>query len=158
MSGVATGMMAALDHHAQAGRVLWIGLRGARLAPLTVVERAEVTASGLAGDHGRAGKRAVTLIQWEHLPVVAAMLGRDVPPEILRRNIAVAGLNLTALRGATLQVGTAMLRITGPCAPCSRMEAALGRGGWTALRGHGGWCAEVVTPGAIALGDAVSAG
>ncbi len=148
--------MAALDHHAQSGRVMWIGLRGARLDPPRVVDAAEVTEGGLLGDHGRAGKRAVTLIQWEHLAVIASLLGRDVVPETLRRNIAVAGLNLNALRGAVVRVGGAVLRVTGPCAPCSRMETALGHGGWTALRGHGGWCAEVVAPGKVALGDAVS--
>jgi MOSC domain-containing protein YiiM len=137
---------------------MWIGLRAVRLAPVAVVTRAEVLADGLAGDHGRAGARAVTLLQWEHLAVLASLLGQPVAPETLRRNIAVAGLNLSALRGAQVRVGGGLLRVTGPCAPCSRMEAALGRGGWTALRGHGGWCAEVVTPGMIALGDTVSAG
>lgn len=152
-----TGMLDRLAHHAQPGRVAWIGLRPVRLGPVTVVDRVQVLADGLAGDHGRAGARAVTLIQWEHLPVIASLLGRDVAPETLRRNIAVAGLNLNGLRGTVVRVGGAVLRVTGPCAPCSRMETALGYGGWTALRGHGGWCAEVVTPGPVALGDPVSA-
>jgi MOSC domain-containing protein YiiM len=33
--------------------------------------------AGLDGDHGRPGKRAVTLIQAEHLPVIAALAGLD---------------------------------------------------------------------------------
>jgi MOSC domain-containing protein YiiM len=37
----------------------------------------EVTETGLNGDHGRPGKRAVTLIQAEHLPVIAALAGLD---------------------------------------------------------------------------------
>jgi MOSC domain-containing protein YiiM len=32
----------------------------------------------------------------------------------------------------------------------------LGPGGYSALRGHGGWCADVVQPGEVALGDAVA--
>jgi MOSC domain-containing protein YiiM len=52
-------------------------------------------------------------------------------------------------------MGGAVLRITGPCAPCSRMEAALGPGGYAALRGHGGWCAEVLAAGALSVGDGV---
>lgn len=139
------------------GAVRWLGVRPARRAPVRRVGRAELRPEGLAGDrHPAAGKRAVTLIQWEHLPVIAALACLDaVAPEALRRNIAVSGINLLALRGATFRVGSAELRGTGLCAPCSRMEEALGRGGFTAVRGHGGITAEVVRPGMVALGDAV---
>ncbi|MGF1500879.1 MAG: MOSC domain-containing protein [Paracoccaceae bacterium] len=74
----------------------------------------------------------------------------------LRRNIAVAELNLLALRGRQLRLGGAVLEITGPCAPCTRMEETLGPGGYSALRGHGGMTAAVIEPGAIALGDPVT--
>ena len=59
------------------------------------------------------------------------------------------------LREAIFRIGTAVLRGTGPCAPCSRMEEALGPGGFNAVRGHGGITAEVVRPGRVALGDSV---
>lgn len=141
--------------HAAPGRIAWIGLRPARRAAMDVAAEAQVDLSGLAGDRARPGKRAVTLIQAEHLPVVAALAGADVTPAALRRNLVVAGLNLAACKGRELRAGGATLRITGPCAPCSRMEETLGRGGYSAVRHHGGWCAEVVTPGAVALGDQV---
>ncbi|MGC1428161.1 MAG: sulfurase, partial [Albidovulum sp.] len=32
---------------------------------------------------------------------------------------------------------------------------ALGTGGYNAMRGHGGWCAEVKVPGRVAVGDKV---
>jgi MOSC domain-containing protein YiiM len=35
------------------------------------------------------------------------------------------------------------------------MEEALGHGGYAAMRGHGGLCAEVVEPGFVRLDDAV---
>ena len=76
-------------------------------------------------------------------------------PEILRRNLVVSGINLAALKGREVQVGEAVLRYTVICAPCSRMEEALGKGGYSAVRGHGGWCAEVVQPGQVRLGDVV---
>lgn len=142
--------------HAREGRLDWIGLRPARRAALVPCDAAAVAMDGLEGDHARPGKRAVTLIQAEHLPVIAALSGVSrATPEMLRRNLVISGLNLAALRNRGLRIGAVSLRITGPCAPCSRMEEALGPGGYTAMRGHGGWCAEVLTPGRIALGDAV---
>ena len=142
--------------HAGPGRVAWIGLRPARRAPMVAVDAALLTEDGIEGDHGRAGMRAVTLIQAEHLPVIAALAGAAAPPEALRRNVVVAGLNLGALRGAVLRIGAARVEVTGPRHPCSRMEEALGPGGYNAVRGHGGWCASVVAPGRIALGDEVA--
>ncbi|WP_299685834.1 MOSC domain-containing protein [uncultured Tateyamaria sp.] len=142
---------------AQSGALCWIGLRPARGADITAVETVEVTQDGLTGDRGRAGKRAITLMQAEHLPVIAAFLGREtVPPEMLRRNLLVEGINLAGLKAREVQVGNAVLRPTTICAPCSQMERAFGHGGYAAVRGHGGWCAEVVTPGLIRVGDAVT--
>ncbi|MEO0744239.1 MAG: MOSC domain-containing protein [Pseudomonadota bacterium] len=142
---------------AQPGTVDWIGLRPARGAEIVAVPAVNVTEAGLTGDRGRAGKRAVTLVQAEHLPAIASFLGRaDIPPEMLRRNLLVRGLNLAGLKGRAVQVGGAVLRLTTICAPCSQMERAFGPGGYAAMRGHGGWCAEVITPGRIAVGDAVT--
>lgn len=144
-----------IEAYAQPGQVRWIGLRTARRGAIVSVERAEIALTGLTGDHrATAGKRAVTLVQWEHLPVIAALTGRDaVAPELLRRNIAVAGLNLLGLRKRRFRLGGALLIGTGLCAPCSRMEETLGPGGYAAVRGHGGITAEVVAPGPVTLGD-----
>jgi len=100
----------------------------------------------------------VTLLQAEHLDVIAALLGRapgTVAPEALRRNLVIRGINLLALRQARFRVGGALLEGTGPCDPCSRMEEVLGGGGFNAMRGHGGITARVLEAGAIALGDDV---
>lgn len=141
---------------AQPGRVAWIGLRPERRAALVAVEKAQVEAGGLAGDHGRPGKRAVTLVQGEHLGAIGSYLGREaVSPFDLRRNIVVEGINLAALKDRPLRLGGAVLRLTVVCSPCSRMEETFGPGGYSAVRGHGGWCAEVLEPGLIRLGDAV---
>ncbi|PJI91688.1 MOSC domain-containing protein [Yoonia maricola] len=145
-----------MARHARAGRLDWIGLRAERYAPIDIVQSVDVIDTGLVGDHGRAGKRAVTLIQAEHLPVVAALSGHDViKPEVLRRNLVVSGLNLLALRKGLLRVGDVVLEIHGPCPPCSRMEKELGPGGYNAMRGHGGWYASVATPGRLHVGDKI---
>jgi MOSC domain-containing protein YiiM len=147
---------------AKPGRLDWIGLRPARREAMQAVEQVEVSEAGLVGDHGRPGKRAVTLIQHEHLAVIGAFLGHPpVDPAMLRRNLTVSGINLLALKGRTVQIGTAKLEVTGPCAPCSRMEEAFSQegfsGGYSAVRGHGGVTASIVEPGVIRVGDQVSA-
>ena len=146
-----------LARHAQPGRIEWIGLRPDRLAPMEPVQDAELTETGLFGDHSRAGKRALTLIQAEHLPVIASLAGLDeVAPTTLRRNLVIRGINLTSLRNHPVRIGAAIVEFTTVCAPCSRMEKAMGHGAYNAMRGHGGWCATVVQPGPIRLGDTVT--
>jgi MOSC domain-containing protein YiiM len=144
------------------GRVTWIGLRPARKVAMHAVATVPVDpGSGLPGDRwqGRAsGNRQVTLIQAEHLPIIARFLGRDaVGPDLLRRNILVEGINLLALKGRRFRLGSAVLEATGECHPCSRMEAALGPGGYNAMRGHGGITARILEAGVVTLGDAVEA-
>ena len=145
-----------MARYAAPGRIEGVFLRPARKEDMRPVEEAELTDAGFDGDHGRKGKRAVTLIQAEHLPVIATFAGLDVvEPETLRRNIVVSGLNLQAFRGTQLKIGAAIIELTVPCHPCSRMEAALGQGGYTAMRGHGGYCARVLQPGTVRIGGAV---
>jgi MOSC domain-containing protein YiiM len=155
-----------------AGRVQAIVLRPARDVPALSVERAlAVPERGLQGDRSAAkastraggGKRQVTLLQAEHLPLLAAWTGlAQIAPTLLRRNLVVEGLNLVAARTLfadqplELHIGAAVvLQLTGPCDPCSKMEATLGPGGYNALRGHGGMTARVLQGGEIAVGDAV---
>lgn len=145
-----------MARYARVGRIDWIGLRPARRAKLLVMQSARLEDDGLEGDHAKAGKRALTLIQAEHLPVIAMLANHDaVTPELLRRNVVVSGLNLLGFRKRQLRLGSAVIEITGPCPPCSRMEEALGNGGYTAMRGHGGVYATVIAPGDIRLGDTV---
>ena len=142
----------------QAGRINWIGTRSARRVMMEAPHEVVLGNDGLHGDHSKAGKRAVTLIQAEHLVAIGAFLGRTAPVEAkdMRRNLVVAGLNLSALKGRKIRVGSAVLRLTIICAPCSRMEETFGQGGYAAVRGHGGWCAEVIEPGRVCVGDTVT--
>lgn len=145
----------------RAGVVVWIGLRPARDVAMRDVDAAEAIAGkGLAGDRyaSASGKRGVTLIQAEHLPAIAALSGHAaVAPATLRRNLVVSGIPLIALKDRRFRIGEALLEGTGPCDPCSRMEDALGSGGYNAMRGHGGICARILEGGPLRVGDAVSA-
>jgi MOSC domain-containing protein YiiM len=142
------------------GRVTWLGSRPARRTPLAACTTLTLDATrGIAGDHyaGRSGRRQVTLVQHEHLAVIAALLGRDViDPAELRRNVVVSGINLLALAKRRFRIGAAVLEGTGPCHPCSRMEETFGAGGYNAVRGHGGITARVIEGGIVHLGDDVT--
>jgi len=138
------------------GRVDWIGVRPARHATPQTVAEALATDGGLVGDHYGGGKREVTLIQAESLAAVASLVGVPrVDPALVRRNIVVAGINLVALKDRRFRIGEALLAYSGPCHPCSRMEEALGAGGYNAMRGHGGITARVLERGTLRVGDAV---
>jgi len=142
------------------GRLQWIGLRPARrVAMLTASEATLTTGHGITGDHYASrhdGPRQVTLIAAEDVAAIAAFLGIDaVAPDLLRRNLVTSGINLAALKGQRFRIGAALLEGSGDCAPCSRMEEALGPGGYNAVRGHGGITARVVESGDVRLGDPI---
>lgn len=150
-----------VDTFPRAGRLEWIGLRPRQRALLAEVNHAEVLADhGLVGDHRakRPGSgRQVTLIQYEHLTVVAALLGKpEISPALTRRNLVVSGINLLALHDQRFEIGGVKFEGTGLCEPCSRMETNFGAGGYNAMRGHGGITARVQQGGVIRLGDAVT--
>jgi MOSC domain-containing protein YiiM len=149
-----------LTHIPQRGRVRWIGVRPEQREPVTVLSSVEADLEqGLVGERfngGTSKKRQVTLIQYEHLQVMADILGREaVDPGLLRRNIVVSGINLQSLKQQYFQIGSSVLFGTGDCAPCRQMEENLGDGGYSAMRGHGGITAKIHRAGRIAVGDEV---
>ncbi len=150
------------------GRLDAIILRPGRGEPAMQPQQCQaIEGFGLEGDRtagGRGGgKRQVTLLQAEHLPVLAALLLRSaVDAADLRRNLVVSGLNLLAARSLfpdqplRLLLGPdVVLEITGPCEPCSKMDDRLGRGAYNAIRGHGGVTARVLRGGELKVGDEV---
>ena len=154
------------------GIVEAIYLRPARGATAVAVDAAQaVIDRGLLGDRiaertpttAGGGKRQVTLIQAEHLPLIARWSGLPrIDAASLRRNLVISGFNLLSARSLFadqvlhVAIGDEVaLVVTGDCAPCSKMEDLLGQGGYNALRGHGGVTARVVRGGLITVGDAV---
>jgi MOSC domain-containing protein YiiM len=105
----------------QQGQVRWIGVRPTARADMLELDVVETRReAGLTGDHSRPGPRnarQVTLIQWEHLAVIGALLGRSaeqpITPQDLRRNLAISGINLFSLKGRRFRIGQAILETTG---------------------------------------------
>ena len=126
----------------------------------------EVRPDGVAGDRYRTGDGhfrldgcAVTLVAAEALAAVRAETGIDVRDGRHRRNVVVEGFGaeMDALLDATVAVGDALLRPTRRRPPCARLEDLAGEDGLaSALRNRGGLCCDVVEPGRVAVGDAVS--
>lgn len=142
----------------QVGTVSWLGIRPSKGAPM--IPRDEIHAiadHGIEGDRYRAsGNRQATLMQAEHLPVLESLIGNGaIGPEQLRRNILVRGINLVSLQKQRFAIGEAIFVGTSSCAPCDKMETALGEGAFQAMRGHGGICARIERSGVIRLGDRV---
>lgn len=160
------------DRFSTEGRVEAIVLRPARQAPSIFVETVEALPGyGLMGDRRStqlrdteaSRKREITLIQAEHIPLIAHWSNlEELSPLQLRRNLVVSGVNLLAMRSPfpniTLhwQIGDQVqFEITGPCDPCSRMEKELGHGVYNAMRGHGGMTARLLVGGEIRVGDRI---
>lgn len=149
-------------HFPSTGKIEWIGLRTTKNKEIIQVDTAEALyGHGLVGDKSAqktGSKRQVTLIQAEYFPILESFLHKEkILPETLRRNIVVSGINLSVLLKNCLKINDVVFEITGNCAPCKKMEEALGFGAFNAMRNHGGVNAVVRKGGVINVGDEVHA-
>lgn len=143
------------------GELTWIGVRPERRANMQSLEQVTaVEELGLRGDHRMqktpGSGRQVTIISEEFIQQISHYLGgKDVPANLLRRNLVVKNINLNALRYQNFQIGDAIFQAGALCHPCSRMEQILGKGAIAAMMGYGGLCCKVVRSGEIHVGDSV---
>lgn len=100
--------------------------------------------------------RQVTLISEEYIQQIKHFTGKQtIRPKILRRNLVVKNINLSALRHQQFAIGDAIFEANALCDPCSRMEQALGKSGFIAMLGHGGLCAKIIQGGIIKICDSI---
>jgi MOSC domain-containing protein YiiM len=113
--------------------------------------------AGIDGDfRGRTDERNVTVLAEEDWAAACADLGQDLPWTTRRANILTRGVALPQSIGARLKIGALELEVTEENEPCSVMEAqAVGLKAALKPDWRGGIACRVVTPGEIALGDAV---
>ena len=140
---------------AAVGEIVAIHLCSATRAPMRSVSTASVVETGIDGDRhaapeGSRKARQVLLMDRETLEAL------DLNPGDIRENITVSGLDFATLeagRRVTLG-GEAVVEVTGPCAPCSRMDE-IRPGLKDELQGRRGKLAFVVETGSIGVGDTV---
>ena len=99
-----------LDLIPQTGRLEWIGIRPGKKQALTALKSVRIDqASGLEGDRFRrsvSGKRQVTLIQQEHLQVVANILSKsEIDPLGYNAMRGHGGITVKVLQAGEIQVG-----------------------------------------------------
>jgi MOSC domain-containing protein YiiM len=100
--------------------------------------------------HARQGsKRQLLVVDSETLAEF------KLTPGIMRENITTVGLNLGEFRpGVRVVIGTAVLEVTIPCEPCSRMDE-IRMGLQDALKDRRGVLCRVIQGGKISRGDAI---
>lgn len=136
------------------GEVGWLFLATRHGAAVNEVPAVEAIAGrGFRGCiHGRAGgRRQVLLVDEETLT------GLALAPGVVKENITTRGIAVGKLSaGQRIVAGGAVLEVTGPCAPCRRMEEIRG-GLQEELRGRRGMLCRVVSDGLIRRGDPILA-
>ena len=122
--------------------------------PLEAADQVQVqTGAGIEGD--RYGDRDITLFEAEAIEGLAADTGIELPPSEIRRNVMTRGVALNDLLGHRIRVGEVEAVVTELCHPCSHLQKLTQPGVLRGLVNRGGLNADVVTGGAIRVGDQV---
>ena len=105
---------------------------------------------------GKPSRRQVTLIEREQIAEHAATLGLErIPPGAVRSNIETSGINLIALIGKEIQIGTAKLLLYAPRDPCEQMDAMCQGLREQMMNNRQGVLAEVLHGGIVKVGDRI---
>jgi len=131
-------------------------------APALRRERVRLVAGkGIAGDRysrREAGHpKQITFFDMAVIDELGAWRGAPVPPEAVRRNVFVRGLDLPRLLGRRFGLQGVRFEASADCAPCFWMDHAVAPGAEAFLAGKGGIRARILTDGVLAVGAAAFA-
>lgn len=113
------------------------------------------TYSGRTGPRGAPPAREVTLIESEAIDALRRDHGIELDPGDSRRNIVTRGVALNHLVGREFRAGQVRLRGIRLCEPCAHLEELTRQGVLRGLVHRGGLRAEILTEGAIRVGDEI---
>lgn len=135
--------------------------------PKTAVTSANVKKMGIEGDFNRIREakggdpdRAVCIFSLERIEDLKKE-GHPIEVGSTGENITLKGIQWDALReGMSLEIGGAVLELSEPCAPCSKigksfLERRFGRIDHEQELGWSRWLARVVQEGSVSVGDFV---
>ncbi len=141
--------------NSEIGSVQRISLAVDHAAGLEIVDEAQAVAgSGLKGDrHCGAPARQISIQSRTELKEASQKLGRDIDPDLTRRNITIDKGDLPRNRGQRLFIGEVELEVFADAAPCELMTTLIGEGARPALTRLAGIHCKIISDGQIYLGD-----
>jgi len=148
------------------GKVVSIHIAPKREGPTQSVGSAHaIPGRGLEGDRyfraagtysDRPGAwRELTLIEIEAIEAMARDNEVRIEPGAARRNVVTRGVALNHLVGREFRVGDVRLRGIRLCEPCAHLEGLTRKGVLGGLVHRGGLRAQILTDGAIRVGDLI---
>jgi MOSC domain-containing protein YiiM len=148
------------------GTIEFIYIARAATAPaLSVKEALAVPGVGLEGDRYALRQGTfykpepdfeLTLIEAEAIEALKRDYNVELPPGEARRNLVTRGVALNHLVGRDFQIGEVKAHGIRLCEPCDHLQRLTGRQLIKGLRHRGGLRAQILTPGAIRIGDSLS--
>ena len=150
------------------GAIHSINVSGSGGVPKISVKAAMIGFEGLEGDYNRfrtesrAGDpgRAVCIFSLERIRELQSE-GHPIDVGTAGENLTIEGLDWSSLRvGMTLRVGNASIRLSEPCAPCSKIGGSFQEENFSRVdhekqEGWSRWSAYVVEEGAVSVSDSV---
>jgi MOSC domain-containing protein YiiM len=100
---------------------------------------------------------ALTLIAAEAVEAMEQEHGISIEPRESRRNVVTRGIDVNALVGKRFRIGEVECEGVELCEPCSTLEGMTKPGVIKGLVHRGGLNADILSDGAISVGDAVVA-
>jgi MOSC domain-containing protein YiiM len=97
----------------------------------------------------------VTLIELENIEGFTKATGRELTPEMPRRNIVTTGVRLNPLLGQQFSIGRAVFEGLELCEPCSLFAKRTYSEVLAFFRGKGGLRARIVCGGMVKIGDPI---
>ena len=112
---------------------------------------------GVIGDHGTSRRRQVSLLDEVAWNAACSEAGTDLDWTTRRSNVLVSNLNLQALVGSQIHLGSALVEVMGEVVPCHVMDAAH-KGLKHALNPEwrGGVYGRIIDAGIVNVGDQIT--
>ena len=136
--------------------------------PKLPIDRAEILFAGVKGDYNRfrmeknngIGTRAVTLFSLEQIKKLKGE-GHTIDVGTTGENITIEGIDWPTLEAGTrMMVGEAMIKLSEPTAPCSKIGKSFIDGAFSRIdheleMGWSRWSASVIEEGLVEIGSQV---